>query len=208
MVNLSKEYIEIKAIKKEAIEKLGGKCFSKTWLTMILPAFVSIISYCYLYFLMGPSNVGLSCVFIRFNKNTTNDFLKNNLVSDFIRSFFARFGRNVIIGLFIYFIRLILSGLLIMPGIIFHYNYYFVYFIAADHPEWTFSKCLDRCAFITKGFKWKLFLLDISFVGWYIIGLLCGVVGIFVVVPYHMMAKTLIYEKLRCDLNGTFFELG
>lgn len=48
-----------------------------------------------------------------------------------------------------------------------------------------------------KGYKWKRFLLDLSFIGWYIlIGITLGIAGV-VTYPYITTARVLFYEKLK-----------
>jgi putative membrane protein len=48
-----------------------------------------------------------------------------------------------------------------------------------------------------KGYKWKRFLLDLSFIGWYIlIGITLGIAGI-VAYPYITTARVLFYENLK-----------
>lgn len=48
-----------------------------------------------------------------------------------------------------------------------------------------------------KGYKWKRFLLDLSFIGWYIlIGITLGMAGV-VTYPYITTARVLFYEKLK-----------
>ena len=48
-----------------------------------------------------------------------------------------------------------------------------------------------------KGYKWKRFLLDLSFIGWYIlIGITLGIAGV-VAYPYITTARVLFYENLK-----------
>lgn len=48
-----------------------------------------------------------------------------------------------------------------------------------------------------KGYKWKRFLLDLSFIGWYIlIGITLGIAGV-VAYPYITTARALFYENLK-----------
>ncbi|MGT2845895.1 DUF975 family protein [Streptococcus massiliensis] len=55
---------------------------------------------------------------------------------------------------------------------------------------------------LMKGYKWKRFKLDFSFIGWYILtGLTLGLVGIYVI-PYQTLAATVFYEELR-STKGT-----
>ena len=46
-----------------------------------------------------------------------------------------------------------------------------------------------------KGKKWKLFCLDLSFIGWYLLGMLCLGVGVLWVDPYHKVSMALFYEE-------------
>ena len=48
-----------------------------------------------------------------------------------------------------------------------------------------------------KGYKWKLFCLDLSFIGWYFVGALCFGVGALFVYPYHYMARTNFYLDIK-----------
>ena len=47
-----------------------------------------------------------------------------------------------------------------------------------------------------RGKKWDLFCLDLSFLGWWIVGFLCLGVGTLWVMPYHIMARADFYEDL------------
>jgi uncharacterized membrane protein len=48
-----------------------------------------------------------------------------------------------------------------------------------------------------KGYKWKLFCLDLSFIGWYFVGALCLGIGALFVYPYHYMARTNFYLDIK-----------
>ena len=60
---------------------------------------------------------------------------------------------------------------------------------------------MNKSKEMTKGHKWDLFVLDLSFIGWYLVGLLCLGIGTYWVVPYHQMAKANFYLELK-KLNG------
>lgn len=52
--------------------------------------------------------------------------------------------------------------------------------------------------------KFKMLVLDLSFIGWYILGMLALIVGVFFVVPYENATKAELDLKLRqnaLDLN-------
>ena len=46
------------------------------------------------------------------------------------------------------------------------------------------------------GNKWKLFVLDLSFIGWYIVGMLACGIGTLWVVPYNEAARAEFYQEL------------
>ena len=52
-----------------------------------------------------------------------------------------------------------------------------------------------------KGYKWRLFCLDLSFIGWNIVGMLCFMVGIYWVTPYSHAAHAAFYDELK-KVNG------
>ena len=58
------------------------------------------------------------------------------------------------------------SLLLIIPGIVKAYSYALTPYLVHDHPEMSEYDCLKRSQQLMKGYKWKLFLLDLSFIGW------------------------------------------
>lgn len=47
------------------------------------------------------------------------------------------------------------------------------------------------------GHKMSLFLLDLSFIGWYLLCILTLGLGLFLVYPYHLTARAHFYEELR-----------
>ena len=48
-----------------------------------------------------------------------------------------------------------------------------------------------------QGYKWKLFLLDFSFIGWWLLTLVTLGLGAFVLVPYFQTATAVFYEDLK-----------
>ncbi len=92
--------------------------------------------------------------------------------------------------------------LLIIPGIIKSYAYSQAFFIQQDQDNKDWRYCLDKSQEMMKGHKWDLFVLDLSFIGWYIVGLLCLGVGVLFVTPYHEMAKANFYLELKKSFEG------
>ena len=87
--------------------------------------------------------------------------------------------------------------LLIVPGIIVALGFSMTYYIIADDPEITFQVALEQSWKLTDGYKMELLVLNLRFIPWYIIGLLCLIVGVFAVIPWHNTTLALYYEHLK-----------
>lgn len=57
---------------------------------------------------------------------------------------------------------------LVVPGLILAYSYRMAIYIMYDHPEYSVVQCLRESRHMMKGNKWELFVLDLSFIGWYL----------------------------------------
>ena len=71
------------------------------------------------------------------------------------------------------------------------------YYIKIDYPDITANEAITRSRQMMKGYKWALFKLDLSFIGWYLFCLVTRGVGTVWIVPYVAAAKTAFYEELR-----------
>ena len=84
--------------------------------------------------------------------------------------------------------------LFIIPGIVKSYSYYFVPYLLDDHPELSGTDVLRLSEEMTKGRKWDLFMLDLSFFFWQILSTVTlGLAGIFYVDPYIYLTQTEAY---------------
>jgi uncharacterized membrane protein len=68
--------------------------------------------------------------------------------------------------------------LFIIPGIIKSFSYSQTYFILKDHPDYSASKAIKKSKRLMKGHKWKLFLLGLSFIGWWLLSIVPALGGI------------------------------
>ena len=87
--------------------------------------------------------------------------------------------------------------LLIIPGIIKTYSYSMSYFVLVDNPQMTASEARAESVMIMRGNKWRLFCLDLSFIGWYLLTLLTLGILSFWVEPYRTTARAKFYESIR-----------
>ncbi|GAA0736372.1 DUF975 family protein [Clostridium oceanicum] len=87
--------------------------------------------------------------------------------------------------------------LLVIPGIIKTYSYRMVPYILADNPYIGYNRAIELSNEMTRGQKWDMFVLDLSFIGWYILGALAFGVGTLFVNPYANSTLAELYLSLR-----------
>ncbi|PKM90062.1 MAG: hypothetical protein CVU87_03465 [Firmicutes bacterium HGW-Firmicutes-12] len=87
--------------------------------------------------------------------------------------------------------------LLIIPGIIKLYSYRMVPYILADNPNIGAKKAIRLSINMTMGHKFDIFVLDLSFLGWYLLGALALFIGTFFVMPYDNATNAELYLVLR-----------
>ena len=88
------------------------------------------------------------------------------------------------------------SLLFIIPGIVKSYSYAMCMYVKSDHPDYDWRACLDTSRQLMQGNKWRLFVLDLSFIGWYIVGAMVVGIGTLWVTPYHQATRAQFYEAL------------
>lgn len=113
----------------------------------------------------------------------------------------------IAIKMFLMDLFILLWGLLlIIPGIIKYYQYRMIPYILAENPELTFTEAKELSTMMTNGQKGEIFSLDLSFIGWYLLGsLFFGIGGIFVK-PYHEATVAKLYQYYRNDLELPLME--
>ena len=98
---------------------------------------------------------------------------------------------------------LLWSLLFIIPGIIAAYSYAMTSYILAENPELTASEAIERSKQIMSGNRWRLFCVQISFIGWEILSTLLtfGIGGLWIT-PYKQAATAAFYR----EISGTEYK--
>lgn len=87
--------------------------------------------------------------------------------------------------------------LLIIPGIVKSYSYSMVPYLLADNPNIGTRRAVDLSNQMTRGHKFRMFVLDLSFLGWILLGVLACFIGVLFVLPYINQTKAELYLALR-----------
>lgn len=180
-------------LKQLAKEKLNGNWGAAIGLYLL----AVVISYAASYvgglgelFVMGPLAVGLCCVFLNLYRRGSAQY--NDLFAGFDR-YRIHFGTGMLVYLFLTLWTL----LLIVPGIIKSYEYSQAFFIQYDHPEMRGTDAIRASREMMKGHKKELFLLDLSFWGWFVLCFLTYGALLVYVAPYYYAARVAFYENLK-----------
>ena len=188
-------------IKARAKDQLGNNLFCNAWLFAVLACFIfsvicsaagSIIVGIGAVIVTGPLSFGLNYLFLK----QARDHQPMDL-GDMFKGFSSDFGQNLLIGLMTAIFTALWSLLLIVPGIVKAYSYSMVYYIKADHPEYDWRQCIAESQAMMNGHKMDMFILDLSFIGWMIVGSLCLGVGTLWVSAYMEAARAHFYESIQ-----------
>ena len=115
---------------------------------------------------------------------------------------FNDFGRIVGTKLLQAIYTFLWTLLLVIPGIIKNYSYAMTDFILKDQPELANNAAIEKSMAMMDGNKMKLFLLDLSFIGWAILCLFTFGIGFLFLQPYVQSAHAAFYEDLKAQQGG------
>ncbi len=111
--------------------------------------------------------------------------------------FWKGFCMQLLMGLYTF----LWSLLLIIPGIIAAYSYAMTPYILEEYPNMTANEAIGYSKQMMVGNKWRLFCLQISFIGWEILALLTVGIGYLWVAPYAAAAKAAFYFDVARDFH-------
>lgn len=103
-------------------------------------------------------------------------------------------------ALLMYIIIVLLSVITLgIAGIIFAYAYRMTPYVINDYPNLSAKEALKISREMMKGHKWDLFVLDISFIGWWLLAIMTMGVGCLWLTPYQCTAAAHFYEDLKAE---------
>lgn len=139
-----------------------------------------------------PFEVGVNRFFLESSPSQKAPF------SRVVFGFNASYG-NVVLTRFLQWLYTLLWTLLfIVPGIIRSLGYFAIPFILAENPNLDHRRIIRLSLDMTYGFKWNIFYMALSFLGWQILSALSlGILGIFYVNPYYYATQAEMYRFLR-----------
>jgi len=153
------------------------------------------ISSVYSILITGPMTLGYAMFAISiFRKRETSPA---EVFYGFER-FGKAFGLYIVMSIFIFLWTL----LLIVPGIIAAFRYSMSFYILADNPNMGIMEALNASKEMMRGNKWKFFCLNLSFIGWAILGALSCGIGYLWLLPYIEVTIIAFYDIANGSLRS------
>lgn len=124
----------------------------------------------------------------------------NSIFSVFTNNRFVPELLNYILS---YIFQILWTCLLIIPGIVKSYSYALTPYIVSDlvdsGQEVHATTGINESRRLMNGHKWELFVLDLSFIGWYFVVILTLGIANLWVLPYVQTTKANFYRNLAGD---------
>lgn len=108
------------------------------------------------------------------------------------------FGTMLLRGVYVF----LWSLLLIVPGIIKAYSYAMTEYILKDDPNLKYNGAIEKSMDMMRGYKWKLFCLHFSFIGWALLSILTLGIGHLWLAPYQSQSVAHFYLELKAEYES------
>lgn len=173
------------------VESLSGKSVAASAFLLATAAFGTIGSLAVTFFIGGPIEIGVR----RFYLTGMNGVAPLSVIgTGFRKETYLKNAGTVFLPKLYCFLW---SFLFVIPGIIKQYQYYFVPWIVAEYPEIGVKEAMNISSGMTRGHKWNMFVLELSFLGWILVGAMCCGIGVVFVMPYKDAVMTQLYDTLK-----------
>lgn len=157
-----------------------------TGLCTAIPAVGGLISLV----ITGPLALGEAIIFIKLIKGEKAEIA--NLFDGF-KNFVNSFLLYILNGIFVFLWSLLFA----IPGVIMTYAYSMSFYILKDNPELSANEARKQSIEMMRGNKWRLFCLDLSFIGWSLLSILTLGILMLWVAPVMQASHAAFYESLK-----------
>lgn len=184
----------------ESISELNGVIpteFQVGYLAVLsLLGFIAV-AFALLHLLIGGA---VTLGYVKFNLNLVDH--KPASFADLF-SEFHRFGVGFLMQLLRSLFTVLWSLLFLIPGIYASYGYAMAPYILSENPEMTANQAITESKKLMEGNRWRLFCLEISFIGWNLLCVMftCGL-GYIVLVPYMEASFAAFYREIKAEKYG------
>lgn len=184
----------LKAAAKQQIKGNIGKLFVITLLIALLAGAINavpVVGSIASVFVVTPA-FSLAVVLIYLNMTAGCNPEISDLFSQFNR-FWDAFKVTFLVGLF----TSLWSMLFVIPGIIKAYSYSQAMYIMAENPGMGALEAIDRSKTMMNGHKMEYFILQLSFIGWHLLGGITLGIAYIWIIPYISATAANFYKGLK-----------
>ncbi|SHH99204.1 DUF975 family protein [Desulfosporosinus lacus] len=167
---------------------LNGELISVPY-TSTLTRLADLLSF----ILIGPITLGVSGYFLKLVRQ------EGPIIEDMFGGF-KFFLKAFVLDLLMTIFIILWSLLLIIPGIIAALRYSMAYYIMIDNPQLSAFEALNQSKLMMVGFKSELFKFWLSYLGWFLLGVITLGIAFLWVTPYYETAKANFYQDLKDHL--------
>lgn len=162
---------------------------------IVIGTLIILLMILYAVFIGNPVVVGHKKFYL---DNRDSHPEAGKLLSSFDKEY-----RNIVKVMFIKNLKILLwSLLLIIPGIVKAIEYFAVEYLLAEYPGIDHRRAINLSSEITKGQKWEIFKLFLSFFGWFLLCVATGGIGFVFLNPYIQATFAELYSVLT-EKTGT-----
>ncbi len=186
--------VELKNLAKQQIKGNIGTLFLMMLVIAGIFALANLIpvagSLATVFVITPAFSIALVIVYLKLAQGINPDL--KELFAHFDK-FWGAFKVSFFVGLF----TALWSLLLVIPGIIKAYSYSMSMYILAENPEIGALEAINRSKAMMNGHKMELFVLELSFIGWYLLcAITFGIAGVWVF-PYMSATFANFYNKIK-----------
>ena len=135
----------------------------------------------------------ITLCYAQYNLNLVDGF--NPQLSDLFGKF-GQFGQGFCVQFLRRLFIVLWTFLFVIPGLVKSYSYSMAAYIAAENPDMTASDAITASKELMDGNKWRLFCLDLSFIGWSILCVFTLGIGTLFLRPYREAAFAAFYREI------------
>jgi len=164
-----------------------GGWFNGVVLGIIVVA--SIFSIAYSILVANVIEYGTTIAFLKLTR-------EKKITFEYMFSGFKDFGRVVAVMFFRNLFIFLWTMLFIIPGIVKSYTYSMTEYLIADDPNLDALSAITKSKEMMRGWKGKLFLLDLSLIGWWFLCLFTCGIGFLWLGSYFKTNRAVFYQEL------------
>ena len=139
----------------------------------------------------GPLTIGLIMFFSSLRRNEKPE------IATLFQGFKEHFTSSLVGYLLSMLFIMLWSLLLIIPGIIKSFSYAMTMYIIKDNPTMSGNDAITLSRKMMDGHKMRLFSLYLSYIGWFLLGIITFGIAIIYIAPFIHAAVLEFYEDLK-----------